>query len=515
MGAVSAGLERLLELHWEMSPESMPTLIRRSLLVLRGWTAIAALTAVCYRLHANEATAGFAFLTAVLLNCLDSGLAEAALVSLAAVLCLDYFFIEPRLSLTVASPVDAAALLALGTASLVTTHLASRARLERRGADRERRNLERLYALAQRLLALDPLHSDRNQLAATVCAVLELKAVCLFDAASARSHSAGISKAGLDDRTRDAFIAGQDRDDAGNLVAVRCLRTGGRTQGAIGLEGLEDAGAMAGPASAMIAATLLRHEAARNAADAEAAARTETLRSAILDALAHEFKTPLATILTAAGGMRAAAPLAPEQDDLAEIVETETERLSELTSRLLRLARLDQEEVKPRLEPIDIAAAVGEAVDRQLRQTPERRVSISAEPGLEDIPADAGLLQLALAQLLDNACRYSPPGSPVEVRIEPAGDRVNVVVWNSGEPIEAGEREHIFERLYRGRRGRRTSAGTGLGLYVARKIALAHGGSLDLAAGPADDGVSFRLTLPGRKGGEHSEQHQSQSADRG
>jgi two-component system sensor histidine kinase KdpD len=497
-----------------MSTESMPRLRRRSLLVLRGWTVIALLTAVCYRLHANEATAGFAFLTAVLLNCLDSGMAEAALVSVAAVLCLDYFFIEPRLSLTVASPTDAAALIALATASLVTTQLASRARLERREAEREGRNLERLYALAQRLLALDPLESGRNQLAAAVCAALELKAVCLFDAASARSHSAGISKAGLDNRTRDAFIAGQDRDDAARLLAVRCLRAGGKLQGAIGLEGLDDA-AMAGPASAMIAATLLRHEAARNAADAEAAARTETLRSAILDALAHEFKTPLATILTAAGGMRATAPLAPDQDDLAEIVETETERLSELTSRLLRLARLDQEEVKPQREPIDIAAAVAEAVDRQLRQTPERRVSITAAPGLEEIPADAGLLQLALAQLLDNACRYSPPGSPVEVRIEPAGGRVNVVVWNSGEPIEAGERERIFERLYRGRSGRRASAGTGLGLYVARKIALAHGGSLDLTAGPGDDGVSFRLSLPGRKGTEHSEQNQSQSADRG
>lgn len=483
--------------------------------MLRGWTVIALLTAVSYRLHANEATAGFVFLTAVLLNCLDSGMLEAALVSVAAVLCLDYFFIEPRFTFVVADPVDAAALFALGTASLVTTRLASRARLERRAAERDRRNLERLYALAQRLLALDPLHSDRNQLAAAVCAALELKAVCLFDASSARSHSAGISQARLDLRTRDVFISGRDRDDPADLQAVRCLRTSGKSQGAIGLEGIGDAGALAGPASAMIAATLLRHHAARSAAGAEAAARTETLRSAILDALAHEFKTPLATILTAAGGLRAAAPLGPEQDDLAGLVETEAERLNELTSRLLSLARLEQEEVKPRLEPVDIAAAVGEAVDRQLRQTPERRISISAAPGLEEIPADDGLLQLALTQLLDNACRYSPPGSPVDLKIEQAGDSVNVMVSNRGEPIEPAERERIFERLYRGRRGKRTSTGTGLGLYVARKIALAHGGSLDLAAGPGDDGVTFRLALPRQKGAEQSEQDQSKSIDRG
>jgi two-component system sensor histidine kinase KdpD len=514
MTAVSTGLESLIELQLEMSPESISTRRRRVLLVLRGWTVIALLTVVCYYFHANEATAGFAFLTAVLLNCLDSGMAEAALVSVGAVLCLDYFFIEPLFTLSVASPVDVAALAALGTASLVTTRLASEARLERRRADRDRRNLGRLYTLAQRLLALDPLQSDRNQLVAAVCTALELRAACLFDGDSARSHTAGISKVWLDSRTRDAFIGGQDDDDLANLVAARCLRTAGKIQGAIGFEGLEDAGAMAGPASVMIAATLLHQEAARNAADAEAVARTETLRSAILDALAHEFKTPLATILTAAGGLRAAAPLAPDQEDLTEMVETETERLSELTSRLLSLARLEQEEVKPRLEPIDIEAAVGEAVDRQLRQTPERRVSTLVEPGVGDIPADANLLQLALAQLLDNACRYSPPGSPVKVRIEPAGDSVNVVVWNSGEPIEPGEREHIFERLYRGSRGRRTSAGTGLGLYVARKIALAHGGSLDLETRPGDDGVSFRLALPVWKGAEHSEQNKSESVDR-
>jgi two-component system sensor histidine kinase KdpD len=101
------------------------------------------------------------------------------------------------------------------------------------------------------------------------------------------------------------------------------------------------------------------------------------------------------------------------------------------------------------------------------------------------------------------------------VRIEPAGGGASVAVWNSGEPIEANEWERIFDRLYRGRRGKRLSTGTGLGLYVARKIALAHGGALDLATGPGEDGVSFRLALPARKGVEVGEQDQSQSADRG
>jgi two-component system sensor histidine kinase KdpD len=253
---------------------------------------------------------------------------------------------------------------------------------------------------------------------------------------------------------------------------------------------------MAGPVAALAAAGLERARTVREASRAAAEAQTETLRAAILDALAHEFKTPLATILTAAGGLSAAGPLRPEQAELAEIVETEAIRLSNLSSHLLGVARLDQTEVKPMPEPANITEVVAAVIERYSRQSPERPVTFHAEAAPEEVRIDVNLYYLALSQLLDNACRYSPPGSFVRVSLETRNGFVIVVVWNGGA-IPAADRNRIFERFYRGQEARRASSGTGLGLYVARKIALAHGGGLDLdPARSVDGGVAFRLSIP-------------------
>jgi two-component system sensor histidine kinase KdpD len=518
VAAVCAGA---LQWQLKMPVREFPQSARRQAVpVLRGWAAIALITAVCYRLHANTAFTGFAYLTAVMLNCLDSGLGSAALVSLAAVLCLDYFFTQPLFSLSVSDPLDGAALAAFGTASLITTQLASRARRARRAAENSRRSLERLYSLAQRILGLHPFAGGVAELAAAVRSSLEIGAVCIFDARSAASHAAGFSVPSLEERTRDAYISGCDRDDAAARLAVRVLRASGRAIGAIGFAGLEDPGQTAGPAAALVLAALDRSQAAQTAAAADAEARNEILRSAILDALAHEFKTPLAAILAAAGGLRAAAPLTAPQEELAAIVESEAERLSGLTTRVLRLARLDGEELRPRLESVDVSELISETVERQSAHAFERQISVHLERAPAEVAADSELLQLALAQLLDNACRYSPAGSEIEVRSECQGGRIGITVWNSGEEIAPAERERIFERMYRGSLGQRMSAGTGLGLYVARKIALAHGGNLELVAAPARrDGVAFRLILPLAKGASESVAPEpieapAQSADR-
>ncbi len=464
--------------------------------ILRGAVILAVLTAAAYRLHLNTAAAGFAYLTATVLNCLDSGPAAAAVVSLVAVGCLDFFFIEPRLSFTVADPVDVAALVALLTTSLVVTGLASKAREEAAVARRERHNLERLYALAQRLLALDPLRGGHAAILETLRRVLDLKAACIFDGATAQLDAVGESGL-LRARTRDAYIMDKEATEPASGMALRCFRHAGKATGALGLLGLSDTERMAGPVVALAGVALGREQGARSEANAAAEARAETLRSAILDALAHEFKTPLATILTAAGGLLEIGRLCPEHAELAEIVETESERLSALTSRLLRLARLDSEEVRPRLETADIASLASICLDRCGRQSPGREFPLVVCQPPPVIAADPELLQLALSQLLDNACKYSPPASPVRVRVESAGHMVYVTVSNRGGPIKDAERRLIFERFYRGSEGKPLAAGSGLGLYIARKIALAHGGSLDLAPVPADsEEVAFRLAIP-------------------
>jgi signal transduction histidine kinase len=191
---------------------------------------------------------------------------------------------------------------------------------------------------------------------------------------------------------------------------------------------------------------------------------------------------------------------------MAETVETEATRLGNLASRLLLLARLDREEVHPQLEVLDMNALVADVVGQFKRLPSDRRISSTHEATArtaasiigESITAmgDPELLRVALSQLLDNACRYSLPGSSVTVAVESQSDSVLVRVNNDGSTIPASEQSRIFERFYRGADARRFTFGTGLGLYVARKIALAHGGHLDLDDDFPAEGVTFCLTLP-------------------
>jgi two-component system sensor histidine kinase KdpD len=242
---------------------------------------------------------------------------------------------------------------------------------------------------------------------------------------------------------------------------------------------------------------LERVRAFRSASHAAAEAEAEVFRGAVLDALAHEFKTPLATILAAAGGIREAGPLRREQLELAEMVEAEASRLGLLTSRLLRTARLDREEIKPQLELIDIAELVEHLVDQYSRRGTDRNLSVIHRVEATSVLADAELLRLAVRQLLDNACKYSQPGSSIAVNLEVQNQMAVVRVLNFGSLIRSEERARIFDRFYRGAEGRFLAPGSGLGLYVARKIVHAHGGSLDLETEtPDNQSTAFLLTLP-------------------
>jgi two-component system, OmpR family, sensor histidine kinase KdpD len=241
-----------------------------------------------------------------------------------------------------------------------------------------------------------------------------------------------------------------------------------------------------------------RLRAFQQANHAAAATETEVFRGVVLDALAHEFKTPLATILTAAGGLRETGPLSFEQLALADAVESEASRLEQLTTRLLRLARLDREEVKPQMELIDLGEVARSVVDQYSRRWPNYHLVI--KDARVRVLGDRELLWLGLAQLLDNACKYSRPGAEIAVSIESAHETAAVRVWNSGSSIPPGEQAKIFERFYRGIEARRLTAGSGLGLYVARKIAIAHGGTIALDRMGSDEGTAFRFSIANVEG---------------
>jgi two-component system sensor histidine kinase KdpD len=462
--------------------------------LFRGALLIGAVTAACFWIQLNAPSTALLLLIAVVLQSLDSSFPEAAAISVFAVANLDYFFTEPVFSFAVTGPLEAVDLTCLLVISLVITRIQARSRADARESKLQRSNMESLYKLSQELFALAPPTVTGRAMLEPFLTAFNVRAVCLFDGTSLECHEAGTSRGGLAAKTRDGFIIGQDAAYPELGIVIRCLRTRNTVRASIGFEGLANADVAAPAMAALASVALERVQTLRSAITFAAHAEAEILRSAILDALAHEFKTPLATILTAAGGLRAGGSAISEQFELAEMIEDEASRLGDLTTRLLRLARVDKEEVKPRFQSTDMAELIARSVRRYSKLWPDRRVSSQGLDEGGEAQIDPELIGLALSQLVENACRYSLPDGRVLIDLGTQEGMLAITVWNEGPPIAEGERSRIFDRFYRGSVARRTAPGTGLGLYVARKIAMAHGGDLVLLDTQAG-GVGFRLTV--------------------
>jgi two-component system sensor histidine kinase KdpD len=231
------------------------------------------------------------------------------------------------------------------------------------------------------------------------------------------------------------------------------------------------------------------------AASARVAAETERTRSALLSAVSHDVRTPLASITGAASALASETGLdGPARAELVETIREESERLSRLIGDLLDLTRLESGDLTVKKEPYPLEEIVDSAVQRleeALRGRPLERV----QP--EEVllaPVDPVLLEQVLVNLLENASKYTPSGSPIEVRLARDGRSAVIEVGDRGPGLPPGEEARVFERFYRAADSHRTR-GTGLGLTVSEAIVHAHRGRIEAENRPGG-GALFRVTLP-------------------
>jgi two-component system sensor histidine kinase KdpD len=463
--------------------------------VTGGLIAVSLVTAVCFRFRLNLAPTGFLYLLVIVVQALTSGFAAAAIVSLAAATALEYFFTAPALSFRMTNPLEVVALVTYLLTALVISRLSSRAQEEARAAERNEKEMRLLYEAALQLLALDP-ETAEGRFLGVFRKVFGLSAVCIFDADSGKVRTIGASAADLGEKTRAASLQGADVEDAASTVYLRCFRGTPSVKGAIGFEGAPLSPSVAGSLSLVAAMIIERAKVFEARAEAAAATDTEALRSAILDALAHEFKGPLAATLVATDGLAEAGPLNYKQGELAELIAAQISRLDRLTSRLLRTAQLDKADIRPQIVHTDLSGLLADVVaayrSDSIRVAP--LVTMPNEP--VEVLADRELLSLALVQLIDNAFKYSSPGSGVAISVRREDGAAVIRVQNRGSPIPEEDRERIFERFYRSPQVGDRVPGSGLGLFVSRKIVAAHGGTLELdTASPSDDTTTFCLRL--------------------
>jgi len=225
----------------------------------------------------------------------------------------------------------------------------------------------------------------------------------------------------------------------------------------------------------------------------EAARQSEQLRAAVLDALGHQFKTPVTTIWAASSGLLEAGGLSEIQAELLTVIDEQAKMLNDIASRLLATAKLDSASFEPRRRPLLLSKEV-KSVIQALPAQYRDRFRIAAATGEIAVMADHKLVVVALTQLLDNAIKYSVPDSPIDIWFGADEAEARVTVRDQGLVIRPDDRERIFERFYRGSSTDQGPAGTGLGLSIVKRIVEAHHGRVWFESKP--EGTEFSMAFP-------------------
>jgi two-component system, OmpR family, sensor histidine kinase KdpD len=296
-------------------------------------------------------------------------------------------------------------------------------------------------------------------------------------------------------------VADGAADPAARLLFLP-LRTG---SGPVGVLGVEREPLLAPPTrderrlldalADQAAVAIERVALAGTLAEARLSAETERLRAALLTSISHDLRTPLATILGTVTSLRNYADKydASDRAELLATLESEAERMNRFVGNLLDMTRLESGAIELRLDLADVGEIVGAALARAGGIVAEHRVEVSIDPELPMLQLDPILFEQVLFNLLDNAAKYAPPGSCIEVRARREGDVVAVEVADQGPGILPDDLERVFDKFYRVQAQDRRRAGTGLGLAICRGFIEAQGGHI--AAQNRRDGSGAVLTI--------------------
>jgi two-component system sensor histidine kinase KdpD len=468
-------------------------MIRR---VVAGTAIVAAITFLGYKvLPINAATQGFLYLIAILFLATGWGLTEAVIASLAAVFCLNYFFLPPIGTLTIEDPQNWTALVTFLITAITASRLSAQAKRRALEILERQQEVERLYALSRAMLLIEPSQPVAKQVANQIAQTFAAQAVVLYTRADHEYHRAGPQEfPGLNDQLQQAALEGTQFHK--DRIWITAIRLGGDPIGSIGMSGVDLSDSALQSLVNLAAIGLERARAQEASTKAEVARQSDELKSTLLDAIAHEFQTPLTTMKAATSALLAhRGPASEQQADLLRLVDEETQRLSSLVSDAIRMARIEAGAIHLNREQIPTAVLVDNALREKRSALEERQVAVDIPPGLPPLWVDPDLMALALRQLIDNAVKYSDMNTPLEIAARRADGQVVLAIRDHGQGIPEAELPHVFEKFYRGRQSHSQISGAGLGLAIARAVVDAHGGTI-WAESHAGEGTTFQIALP-------------------
>ncbi|HET7541262.1 MAG TPA: DUF4118 domain-containing protein [Polyangiaceae bacterium] len=449
------------------------------------------------------------YLLGIVLVSLRFGYGPSLLAAGLSVLCFDFFFIPPLYTFAVHDLSHVVTFGVMGLVALVISGLTERVRAQADAAEQREQRTAALYALSRELAS-----------AKRVQDIAEIAARHLSDALGLRANL----YVPCQDRSRVSALLGK-RDSADEELAVAQWAWENERAAGLGspvfssarsscLPLLASRGCVAvlsvcgDPAqrtgspendeylaafASQIASAIERADFADEARLAQLRMETEQMRSSLLSSVSHDLRTPLAVVTGAASSLLEDQIDGATRRELTETILQEAQRLNRLVRNLLDMTRLEAGAVRINKEWQPLEEVVGAALNRLDESLAGRAVHADLPPDLPLVPLDAVLVQQLLVNLLENALKYTPAGSPIEIRARAQPESVEIVVADRGPGIPPGEERRVFDKFYRLSGGE--GGGVGLGLAICKGIVMAHGGQI-FAANRAGGGAEFHVILP-------------------
>jgi two-component system sensor histidine kinase KdpD len=486
----------------------------RDVVVLLG--SLAALAALTAALHAlpdvSTATVALAFLLLVLGTATLARLRIAIVMSVVAMLVLNFAFLPPVGTFTIADPQNWIALFAFLVVAVIASNLSAAAQRRTSEAIASRNEVTRLFDLTRDVLLTTATTGAIDALARHVARRFELPAVaiCLPGERGWQIHQGGGADVALDEAVLNTALAkarGTLEYDARARAYGGHTRTGEAFEtiivplrhgtNAVGLLAATSPALDVGTLDAVAGVVAIAIERVQFLAERDAAEHMRQkadLAATLLASLSHDLRTPLTAIRVAIENLSGDLPAA-ERRTQAGAATAEIDRLTRLFQDILDMARIDAAAIRIDRQWVTSADVVDAALAHVRHAVAGRAIRVEADTARQ-VEIDPRLSSVALSHLIENAAHYSPADTPIDIEASAAHDGLHVTVTDHGPGLDPGELDHLFERFYRGRAARASTTGTGMGLSITRGLLAAAGGRV-WAENIPGAGARFSIAVPG------------------
>jgi two-component system sensor histidine kinase KdpD len=420
------------------------------------------------------------YLLAILVASALWGLGVSVFLSVTATLVLDYYFFPPVGRFTISDPQDWVSLFAFLITSVIGSDLSARAHRQAEEANKRRNEVERLYQFSRHLLnARNPIELLID-IPKRIVESFQEQAAALYLPENQKIFRSDIDEPHLDvGHLKSAVVREQLEANTGLGTCFVPVHIGTRVIGSFGISGQRLSRQTLEAIGALIASAIDRAQAIELAGKAEAARESERLKSVLLDAITHDFRTPLTSIKGSVSSLLGDVKLNKKQrGELLTVIDEECDRINRLVGEAAEMARLEAGDVKLDLKSHSLDELIATALADCENARNARPIRVEMEQPDLRVHADLSWAQKVLVHLIENAHLYSSSGEPITINTERRGDFVFLSIADTGPGIEETEVGQIFDRFYRGKDHRYRVPGTGMGLSIAKAIVEAHGGTI-------------------------------------